>query len=68
MLTHWLGDDFKGTWNKMLHTLEQNGHSEVVTSIKKHDTIKGLQTASYCMHQVEDNFLCQCIKDDTIIL
>ena len=48
MLTHWLDDDFKATWNKMLHTLEQNGHSQVVTSIKKHDTIKGLQTASYC--------------------
>ena len=40
MFSHWL-DNFEATWNKMLHTLEQTGHSEVVTTVKKDDTING---------------------------
>ena len=40
MLSHWL-DRFEATWNKILHTLEQRGHSEVVTTVKRDDTING---------------------------
>ena len=41
MLSHWLDDDFKATWNKMLHTLEQSGYNKVATTVKRNDTIKG---------------------------
>ena len=40
MLTYWL-DNFEATWNKMLHTSEQTGHTEVTATVKRDDTIKG---------------------------
>ena len=40
IISHWL-DNFEATWNKMIHTLEQIGHSEVVTTVKRDDTING---------------------------
>ena len=40
MFSHWL-DNFEATWNKMLHTLEQTGHSEVATTVKNDDNVKG---------------------------
>ena len=41
MLSHWLDGDFKATWNKILHTLEQSGYNKVATTVKKNDAIKG---------------------------
>ena len=40
MFSHWL-DNRKATWNTMLHTLEQTGHREVATTVKRNDNIKG---------------------------
>ena len=40
LLSHWL-DNCKATWNKMYNTLEQTGHSEVVTTVKRDDNVKG---------------------------
>ena len=40
MFSHWLYN-FEVTWNKILHTLEQTGHSEVATTVKNDDNVKG---------------------------
>ena len=40
LFSHWL-DNFEATWNMMIRTLEQRGHTEVVTSVKRDDTING---------------------------
>ena len=40
MFSHWL-DNFEATWNKMIDTLEWRGHSEVVTTVKRDDNVKG---------------------------
>ena len=41
MFAHWLGNNFKASWNKMLHTLEQSGYNKVAATIKRNDAIKG---------------------------
>ena len=41
MFEKWLAEYFKPTWNKILHTLEQTGHSEIAATVKENDAIKG---------------------------
>ena len=41
MFTLWLKKNFKASWNKMLHALEQSGYNKVAATIKRNDAIKG---------------------------
>ena len=41
MLSHWLDNFEAAKWNNMFRTLKQTGHSDVVTTVKRDDRIKG---------------------------
>ena len=60
MFTHWLGDDFKATWKKLLDLLQQSGYDRVATAVKSNDTIKGYLQSSYTFVFTVKHICCHC--------